>query len=665
MDKLLYGAAYYDEYMPCDRLKEDIRLMKKAGVNVVRIAESTWATYEPEEGVFDFSHVTRVLDAMEENGIQVIVGTPTYAIPSWMEKAHPDVMVTTKEGRTLYGPRQMMDLTHAGYRFYCERIIRRLMEVTAHRKCVIGFQLDNETRHYNTAGPHVQQLFVKHLKKKFHDNINALNDAFGFNYWSNRISSWEDFPDVRNTINGSLAAAFDEYRRGVVTEFLTWQSMIVREYARPDQFITHNLDFEWRGYSYGIHPASDHPGIAKCLTVCGTDIYHHSQDLLTGIEIAMGGDLSRSHKNDNYLVLETLAQGYPYWTPYKDQLRLQAFCHLASGANAVMYWHWHSLHNSFETYWKGLLSHDFQENAHYQEACTVGRDFERLSPHLVNLKKHNRVAVLVSNTAYDGLRQFPINGQDGPGYNDVMRKLYDSLYRMNVECDFVWPHDKNLSRYDAILVPALYAADDALIRRLHDYVEQGGHLLATFKTGFCDENIKVRHDLQPHGLTDVFGVTYSQFALPRNVHVKGELLGDCTDTLVTDFLEALTPTTANTVLSYDHYNWGAYAAVTENAFGTGHAMYVGAMLSDAVMEKVLSRFLTGAGVPVPELRFPVVLRKGKNQLGKTVMYYMNFSACPQSFTHNAPHGTELVTGVPVAEGETVTLKPWGFNVIEC
>lgn len=92
MKELLFGAAYYDEYMPYDRLQQDVAMMKKAGINTVRIAESTWSTCEPQEGTFDFSHVERVMDAMEEAGINVIIGTPTYAIPTWMVKSHPDVM---------------------------------------------------------------------------------------------------------------------------------------------------------------------------------------------------------------------------------------------------------------------------------------------------------------------------------------------------------------------------------------------------------------------------------------------------------------------------------------------------------------------------------------------------------------------------------------------
>ena len=107
MDKLLYGVAYYDEYMPEDRLQEDIRLMQQAGINVIRIAESTWSSEEPENGVFDFSHVERVLQATEQSGISVLVGTPTYAIPPWLAAEHPEVLAVTEKGPGKYGARQI------------------------------------------------------------------------------------------------------------------------------------------------------------------------------------------------------------------------------------------------------------------------------------------------------------------------------------------------------------------------------------------------------------------------------------------------------------------------------------------------------------------------------------------------------------------------------
>ena len=673
MKKLLYGAAYYDEYMPYDRLQQDVAMMKKAGINTVRIAESTWSTCEPQEGVFDFSHVERVMDAMEEAGINVIIGTPTYAIPTWMVKSHPDVMAETVKGRGIYGARQIMDITHPVYRFYAERVIRKLMECTAHRKCVIGFQVDNETKYYGTAGKNVQEKFVKYLRKKFNNDLDAMNHEFGLDYWSNRINAWEDFPDVRGTINGSLGAEFEKFQRTLVDEFLSWQADIVNEYRREDQFITHNFDFEWRGYSYGVQPDVNHYHAAKALTIAGTDIYHPTQDDLTGAEIAFGGDMTRSLKRDNYLVLETEAQGYPGWTPYKGQLRLQAYSHLANGANSVMYWHWHSIHNSFETYWRGLLSHDMQENAPYREACIIGNEFSRLGSHLVNLKKKNEVAILVSNEALTALKWFGIEataaGDHGIGYNDVVRWLYDTLFKMNVECDFVWPESDNLDQYKAIFVPALYAAPDELLEKLKQYTANGGTLVATFKTAFANENVKVSHEMQPHILSNCFGISYQQFTFPKNTGLSGSIIngtakGADEKAEAKIFMELLMPQEAEVLASYDHYNWKEYAAITKNHYGKGTAIYIGCMTDDNTLKAVLTEALNSAEVEIPEYSWPVIVRKGINDLNKCVRYILNYSAEEQNVIYHGANGTELFSEESVQDGDTVTVLPWNLKIVE-
>ena len=584
------------------------------------------------------------MDAMEEAGINVIIGTPTYAIPTWMVKSHPDVMAETVKGRGIYGARQIMDITHPVYRFYAERVIRKLMECTAHRKCVIGFQVDNETKYYGTAGKNVQEKFVKYLRKKFNNDLDAMNYGFGLDYWSNRINAWEDFPDVRGTINGSLGAEFEKFQRTLVDEFLSWQADIVNEYRREDQFITHNFDFEWRGYSYGVQPDVNHYHAAKALTIAGTDIYHPTQDDLTGAEIAFGGDMTRSLKRDNYLVLETEAQGYPGWTPYKGQLRLQAYSHLASGANSVMYWHWHSIHNSFETYWRGLLSHDMQENAPYREACIIGNEFSRLGSHLVNLKKKNDVAILVSNEALTALKWFGIEataaGDNGIGYNDVVRWLYDALFKMNIECDFVWPESDNLDQYKAIFVPALYAAPDELLEKLKQYTANGGTLVATFKTAFANENVKVSHEMQPHILSNCFGINYQQFTFPKNIGLTGSIIGEnsiseidgknvtkeTADVSVASakvFMELLIPQEAEVLAFYDHYNWKEYAAITKNHYG-----------------------------------------KGTNDLGKCVRYILNYSAEEQNVVYHGADGTELFSEESVQDGESIAVLPWNLKIVE-
>ena len=470
---------------------------------------------------------------------------------------------------------------------------------------------------------------------------------------------------MRGTINGSLGAEFEKFQRSLVDEFLAWQADIVNEYRREDQFVTHNFDFEWRGYSFGVQPDVNHFHAAKCLTIAGADIYHLTQDSLTGAEIACCGDMIRSLKGGNYLVIETQAQGFPGWTPYKGQLRLQAYSHLASGANSVMYWHWHSIHNAQETYWKGILSHDFQENAVYREVCMIGQEFERIGNHLVNLKKKNDVAVLVSNEALTALKWFSLGdiyGGDRTAYNDVVRWFYDALYRMNVECDFVWPESENLEDYKVIVVPALYAAPDSLLNRLDRYVEQGGTLIVTFKTAFANENVKVSHETQPRILKDCLGIHYDQFTYPRGVGLTGEVTGHGAQTRT--FMELLTPDSAEILARYDHYNWKDYAAITRNSYGKGHAYYLGCMTDQTVLLNILVDVLCTAGVETQEIASPVIVRKGQNGDGKTIYFFFNYSSEEKSVHYRYADGEDLLTGIAVHSGDALVIDPWDLKIVE-
>ncbi len=665
--KLLFGVAYYDEYMPYERLDKDVAMMKATGINVVRIAESTWSTLEPQEGVFDFSHVDRVLNAMHKAGIQVIIGTPTYAVPTWLVRKYPGVLAITPAGQNQYGVRQNMDITNPDFRQHAEWVIRALLAHVKNHPAIIGYQVDNETKAYNTAGPAVQAQFAQYMRQKY-PSLDGLNAAFGLDYWSNRINNWDDFPSTVGTINASLGSEFSKFQRQLVTDYLAWQTGIVNEYKRPGQFVTQNFDLDWRGYSYGIQPDVDQFAAAKALDVAGIDIYHPSQDQLTGTEIALGGDLARSMKGgQNYLVIETEAQGFPQWVPYPGQLRQQAFSHLASGANMLEYWHWHSIHNSAETYWKGLLSHDFAPNPTYDEAGTIGRDFQRLSPQLVNLRKTNQVAILFSNEALTAFKWFGFGWGTKETYNDVLRPLYDALYRQNVGCDFVDPSSTNLEQYKLLVVPALYAAPTSLLERLNRYVQHGGHIVYTYKSGFSDENVKVRTTAQPGIISAACGVTYSQFTLPDKVTLKGDPYQvGAANNQVTTWMELLTPTTAKVLATYDHPVWGKYAAITENQYGQGLATYIGCRTSQPVLDKVLADAVKKAGLWGADqaLAFPLITRSGINQKKRAVHYYFNYAATPATVTYPHGRGRELLSGENVAQNQALPLAGWGVKIVE-
>ncbi len=664
---LLYGAAYYDEYAPSERLDDDVRMMKSTGITVVRIGESTWGTLEPQPGVFDFTHIDRVLNAMSRAGIKVIVGTPTYAIPTWLARKHPDVLVVTTTGRAEYGRRQNMDITNQNFRAAAERVIVALVEHVKDNPSVIGYQLDNETKAYDTSGSNVQAAFLKHLQQRYPD-LNEFNREFGLDYWSNRVNTWADFPSVSGSINTSVNAEFAAFQRDLVTEYLAWQAGLVRQHARKDQFVTQNFDLDWRGYSYGVQPQVDHFAAARVLDVAGIDIYHPTQDKLTGAEIALGGDLTRSMRGgQNYLVMETEAQGFPDWTPYPGQLRLQAFSHLASGANMVEYWHWGTTTNAVETYWRGLLSQDFQPNPTYIEAGQIGKEFAQLGPQLVNMHKSNRIAIYISNTALTGFNAFKFGWTSSTTYNDILRPYYDALYRMNAEVDFIDPSTVDFSGYKLIVVPALYAASDAEIKRLNDFAKAGGHLLYTFKSGFSDEHVKVRSTAQPGLIAEAAGVSYTQFTIPEKVSLKDDPYHvGASDNIVRWWMELLTPTTATSLARYEHPVWGKYSAITRNHYGKGEVTYVGFMSSDGLTEKIVEDTVRHAGLwsSSQKLHFPMIVRSGTLANGHSVHYLLNYSASAAAVSYPFPQGTDLLSRVRVQQNGTMQLPPWGVAILE-
>lgn len=192
---------------------------------------------------------------------------------------------------------------------------------------------------------------------------------------------------------------------------------------------------------------------------------------------------------------------------------------------------------------------------------------------------------------------------------------------MNIECDFVWPESDNLDQYKAIFVPALYAAPDELLEKLKQYTANGGTLVATFKTAFANENVKVSHEMQPHILSNCFGISYQQFTFLKNIGLSGSIIN-------------------------------------------GTAIYIGCMTDNNTLKAVLTEALNSAEVEIPEYSWPVIVRKGTNDLCKCVRYILNYSAEEQNVVYHGADGTELFSEESVQDGETVTVLPWNVKIIE-
>ena len=669
MDKIYYGVAYYLEYMPDDNIERDIELMKTCGINVVRIAESTWATWEPSEGVFDFTKLDRMLNAFQKAGINVIVGTPTYAIPQWMAKKYPEVMLTTFRESVQYGGRQNMDITNPVFLKFAERIIRKVVEHVKDNPAVIGYQADNETKSYQTASIYAKAQFIEYLKKKF-ITPDSLNKTWNLFYWSQNIANWDDFNVTGYQANQAFLLEWNRFQKQLATNYLNWQYAIINEYKHPNQFVTQNFDGYWKNAgTYGPNPDVDHYSAAKSLDIAAIDLYHSMQDKLDGQTIFWGGDYARSFKKTNYLVMETNAQTKGWdlgmYPPYDGQLRLCFYSHLSAGANMVAYWPWHSIRNGGETFWKGILSHDLQPNRIFYEVQRTSKEVNAIGSHLVNLKKKNKVAILYSGDSFSGLMIKPFS--DKTIYADIVLQMYQALYRQNIECDFVIPGRDTLSQYKMLVVPALFVASDSTLNQIKNFVYNGGHVLMTFRSGFFDENFNAAPISMPHYLTEACGFSYQEFSNIQSVPLKQNPFKLApAENVATQYAELIMPRQAKVLAYYDHPFFGNYAAITQNLYGKGSITYIGTCVTDALLEALTLRVIEKAGLVSDnqKLHYPIVLKTGINQFGKTIRYFFNYSAMPVKVTYDFAKGNNLLTQASIQKGAQFTLKAWDVAIVE-
>jgi len=680
---VLYGVAYYNEYMPGDqaaRLEKDVALMKAAGLNVVRMGESTWSLWEPADGQFEYAWMDRIVDAMGKAGIKVILGTPTYSIPAWMAHQHPEIfadrippgMFGGKPVPTVYGLRQNMDTDSPAYRFYAERLIRHIVSHYKDNPTVIGWQLDNETSSYDAANPDVFIGFQHYLEKKF-GTPESLSKAWFLNYWGENLHTWEDLPRRDGTISTGYKLEWSRWSQMRVTDFLHWQAALVHECAGTRQFITTD-------YGGMMKRDVNEEAVAESLDIVADNIYHGTQDHYDGSFQALQSDFSRSLKHGNFLVTETNAQTIG-WTsqsqypPYDGQLREDVYTYLSNGANMVEYWHWASIAANQETYWKGILSHDLEPNREYAEMSRTAHELEKIGPHLVGLRIHNDVAILWSRDSANALSFMPYGGGvparswtgEPDGYVSLMQQIHKSLYDMNIDSDFVLPTTHDFSAYKLLIVPALYISDDALLQRISDYVKNGGHVVMTFKSGFANENSAVRWVRAPGPLREAAGFSYQEFSnLEHPLALKDDPFHVGDDNKVQFWAEFLMPEHAKPLAYYDHPFFGKWPAITENQFGSGSLLYEGSYLSDALQAAVLKRAVDEAGLTSPDQQLPPRLhaQHGVSRMGKRVHYYFNYSPTPLKFNYGYGEGTNLLGGKAAAHGQEIELGAWDLAIVE-
>ncbi|MDO5661355.1 MAG: beta-galactosidase, partial [Brachybacterium sp.] len=629
-DQVGFGAAYYHEYHLSPRLETDMDLMAEAGFTLIRVGESVWSTWEPAEGQFDLDWLEPVLDAAHARGIDVIVGTPTYAVPPWLRRAYPETALELATGVPKpYGGRQDVNYHHPTFRRLAERVIRRIVERYREHPAVVGWQVDNEPGLALIHNDDVFEGYVDDLRKRFGGDVEELNRRWGLVYWSHRLQDFGDLWRPEGNTTPSYDLAWRRWQAEVSHDMIRWQTDLVRSLVPAEHLITTCIAAN--------QPGQDVSVIADPLDIAGANVYYAAQ---AGLELPgpddlhpMGApawvtwsgaayvsylaDVARGMKQGPFVVTETNATNIgfsadqlPSWPGQRRQVVWQL---LARGARMVEYWHWHTNRFGAETYWSGVLGHSLEPARTYRELAAVGEELKELGDLACSLETLSEVTVLVDAPSRWALEnQPPFHPSDVATYTgdrDAFEKMlaqtYRGLFDAGLGVDIAALHQLStnlaeIARTRPVLVAqSMYIASDEDLELLRAYAEAGGHLVLLPRTGIADTDAVVRAEVMPGALRGPAQVRYEESTALRAATSVVSAPGAEESGLrghALWYADCLIPEGAEVLARFDADPFLAeHAAITTSRHGTGRITVVGCV-PDRSLAASLGRFLAATSL---------------------------------------------------------------------
>lgn len=604
-----FGVAWYPEQWPEQRWPEDLRLMREANFNTVRIAEFAWSSLEPSEGNFELDWLERAINLAAEYGLQIVLGTPSAAPPAWLTQRYPEVLQISENGqRATHGYRQHYSPASETYCRFARRIAEKMAECFGQNPRVIRWQIDNEFS-VLSFDEETKAKFQAWLKEKY-GSLGNLNDRWGTRYWSQTYSDWSQIPlpagANRFSAYGHNPSLVLEWRRFATFIWRTFQGAqikAIRAHALPSQWITHNF----MGFFDGYDPRE----LSEDLDFASWDNY----TLELNLENAIGHDYLRGLKRKNFWVMETQPGSCGHMNALdKGEVRRMAWQAFGHGADGLLYWQWRSLSTGPEQYHGTLLTQDGTPRPIYHEIQQLGHELDRASERLQGTRPRAKVALL-----YNAEDRWAINYQPHHLEFDPLQHLlsfYKPLRECGVAVDIVHP-DTPLEQYSLVIAPHLHILTEARAKHLETFVRGGGHLVLGVRSGFKNTDNALLPMRQPAWLADLFGVHVEEYyALGKPVPVQGDF-GEGQASLWAEWLE-VDNSDVEILARYGKSNgWlDGQAAVTSRQVETGRASFIGAWLDAALLKKMVTWLLEGSNIApliVPPVGVEVCVREKENQ----------------------------------------------------
>ena len=669
-ERIWYGGDYNPDQWPEEVWDDDVRLMKKAGVNLVSVGIFSWAKIETSEGVYDFDWLDRIIDKLGEAGIAVDLASATASPPMWLTQAHPEVLWKDYRGDVCQpGARQHWRPTSPVFREYALKLCRAMAEHYKGNPYVVAWHVSNEYGCHNRFdySEDAEHAFQQWCEERY-GTIDAVNDAWGTAFWAQRMNDFSEIVPPRfigdgNFMNPGKLLDFKRFSSDALKAFYIAERDTLAEIT-PDLPLTTNfmvsasgsvLDYDDWGDEVDF-VSNDHyfiPGEAHL------DELAFSASLVDGIA-----------RKDPWFLMEhsTSAVNWREINYRKEpgQLVRDSLAHVAMGADAVCYFQWRQSKAGAEKFHSAMVPHAGEDSAVLRDVCELGADLNKLSDEgiLGSRLAKSRVAVVFDYES-EWATEHTATPTQHVHHVDEPLAWFRALADQGVTADVV-PVRGAWDDYEMVVLPSVYLLSEETTRRVRDYVVGGGRLVVTYYTGISDEKDHVWLGGYPGSIRDVVGVRVEEF-MPMGDDFTGvpdrlELSNGAVAHDIADVIGSVdgTATVLETFKDDPWTGMDGAPAIVAHTFGEGRSVYVGARLGRDGIALSLPEILDSLGMAEAggnDGRVLHVEREGAD--GSRFVFSFNRT----HETVRVPvEGEVVVSSFADVDGETASIKPNGVIV---
>lgn len=578
-DKVLYGGDYNPEQWldyP-EILKQDIELMREAKINTVTLGIFSWSTLEPKEGIFNFDWLEDIIKKLEENKINVILGTPSGAKPTWLGNKYEEVRVVRDDGiRELQGNRHNFCTNSPIYREKISIINKKLAQLSLKYKNIILWHISNEFG----ADCHCelcQQKFRDWLKGKY-KTIENLNKMWWTTFWSHSYASFDEIHTPMSIGEMSITALDINYRQFMVKnyiDFFNFEKKCIKN-------ITSHLPFTTNYHGIGNHNMN-YREFSKYVDIISYDSYPEwmiKNNLDVAFETAFNFDLMRSTDLNKPFMLMESSPSSTNWQSYSklkpnNLLSLASLQSIAHSSLSVLYFQIRQSRGSAEKF-HGAIIDCSGKTSHrvFNEVKKLGETLDKLSYKLDNVK--TKVALY-----YSWLNKYALEKSQGPrnegmDYYKNTLKIYRVLKSMGINIDIVF-EDSELDKYKLVVMPMMYVVENELADEIKKFVSKGGTIVTTSPLGYVNSDDLCHLEGAPGYLQEVLGISIDEIDALTNGE-EGEVYYKNNHYSSKYFNEMITLCGAKSLGVHNKFFYKGQTAISKNNYGLGHAYHIGTLL---------------------------------------------------------------------------------------